>query len=400
MVSWDIVLGLMVMAFALPFIFLHSKMKSTRERARMEHNAVRQMRGLLGELEEHVRRDQSLFLEALGVPFLLMRPSGRVVMANQKACDLFGMPTLTNTNLLRVLPDSELRQVLQQAAGSTDKVRAMVHVPRPDGERIYRATATRLATRERHIGIVFLDMTEEQRTQIIRRDFVANASHELRTPLTLILGYLETLLDDPFSARDDDMRQRSLGIMKRHADRMARLVSDMLMLSRVETPDSSYLKQESFHLETLAEEVRQRLDAMITRQAATLEIDIVPRPYPMQGDSFYCSQVLFNLIENALKNNPAPGLNVKLQARVQEDGTRCIFVEDNGIGIAPELQPYIFNRFFRADATGKVKGTGLGLAIVKHAVEAHGGSIRVESTPGVRTIFTITLPRQKSDFFA
>lgn len=400
MVSWDIVLGLMVMVFALPFIFLHSKMKSTRERARTEHNAVRQMRGLLVELEEHVRRDQSLFLEALGVPFLLMRPSGRVVMANQKACDLFGMPTLTNTNLLRVLPDSELRQVLQQAAGSTGKVRAMVHVPRPDGERIYRATATHLATRERHIGIVFLDMTEEQRTQIIRRDFVANASHELRTPLTLILGYLETLLDDPESAADSELRQRSLGIMKRNADRMARLVSDMLMLSRVETPDSSYLKQEDFDLALLAEEVQQRLDATAVAQKASLKLNITPRPFPMHGDGFYWSQVLFNLVENALKNNPSPGLVVKVDASTKPDGTRCISVEDNGCGIPADALPYIFNRFYRADKTGTIKGTGLGLAIVKHAVEAHGGSIRVESTPGVRTIFTITLPRQKSDFFA
>ena len=190
MVSWDVVLGLMVIVFALPFIFLSSKMKSTRERARISENEVRQMRGMLAELQEHVQRDQSLFLEALGVPFLLMRPGGRVVMANRKACDLFGFESLTNTNLLRILPESDMRSLLHEAAGSSEKVRALVHVPRQEGERIYRTTATRLATRERHIGIVFLDVTEEHRTQVIRRDFVANASHELRTPLTLIQGYL------------------------------------------------------------------------------------------------------------------------------------------------------------------------------------------------------------------
>lgn len=393
MVSWDIVLGLMVIIFALPFIFLGSRMRNTRERARDAENEVRQMRGLLAELEEHVRRDQGLFLEALGVPFLLMRPSGRVVMANRKACELFGFDSLTNTNLLRVLPKGELRGVLKQATESTERVRAMVHVHRQEGERIYRTTATHLATRERHIGIVFLDMTEEHRTQIIRRDFVANASHELRTPLTLIMGYLETLLDDPESAADRELRQRSLGIMKRNADRMARLVSDMLMLSRVESPDSNYLKQEDFDLVLLAEEVQQRLDATAVAQKASLELDITPRPFPMHGDSFYWSQVLFNLVENALKNNPSPGLVVKVDARTEPDGTRCISVEDNGCGIPADALPYIFNRFYRADKTGTIKGTGLGLAIVKHAVETHGGSIRVESSPGVRTIFTITLPR-------
>lgn len=392
MVSWDIMLGLLVLAFSLPLIFLYSKVKKTRERARDAENEVRQMRGLLAELEEHVRRDQGLFLEALGVPFLLMRPSGRVVMANRKACELFGFETLTHTNPLRVLPDGELRQVLRQAAESTDKVRALVHVERPGGERIYRTTATHLASRERHIGIVFLDITEEHRTQIIRRDFVANASHELRTPLTLILGYLETLLDDPETAQDDDMRQRSLGIMKRHADRMSRLVADMLTLSRVESPDSGYLKQESFDLVQLADEVTQRLSATANRQDAQLRLAISPQPYPMWGDSFYWSQVLFNLLENALKNNPEPGLQVELSARVTANGNRQICVTDNGRGIASEAIPFIFNRFYRADTTGKVKGTGLGLAIVKHAVEAHGGSITAESSPGKRTTFIISLP--------
>lgn len=89
-----------------------------------------------------------------------------------------------------------------------------------------------------------MDVTEERRTQIIRREFVANASHELRTPLTLIIGYLDALLDDPDVADDAAIRQRSLGIMKRHADRMVRLISDMLMLSRVDVPEAGSLKNE------------------------------------------------------------------------------------------------------------------------------------------------------------
>ena len=381
------------MAFILPFIFLLNHISSTRRRASEEHNEVKQLRSMLAELSEHVQHDQSLILEALGVPFLLMRPSGRVVMANRKAADLFGMERMNNTNLLRVMPDNALKQFLQKAVSSTEKVRAMIPVPRPDGEHIYRATATHLATRDHHIGIVFLDMTEEHRTQVIRRDFIANASHELRTPLTLILGYLETLLDSPEAADDAEMRQRSLEIMKRHADRMARLVSDMLILSRVETPGTTYMKQEDFDLHQLAQEAVARLEAQTAAQQAEITLSSSPTPYPMQGDSFYWSQVLFNLLENALKNNPAPGLRVQFSANRDADGTSRICVEDNGIGIAPEALPFIFNRFYRADKSGKIKGTGLGLAIVKHAVETHGGSIRAESEPGVRTAFTITLPR-------
>lgn len=392
MVSWDIVLGLMVMAFALPFIFLGSKMKSIRCRSQEVHNEVKQLRSLLAELQDHVRHDQSLFLEALGVPFVLMRPSGRVVMANRKACELFGMESMTNTNLLRLLPESDLRSLLKKASTASEQVHATVSVPRTDGERIYRTKATPLATRERHIGIVLLDVTEEHRTQVIRRDFVANASHELRTPLTLILGYLETLLDDPEAAGDAEMRQRSLGIMKRHADRMARLVADMLMLSRMESPGTSYLKKEHFDLMQVAEDVMLRLEQMACSQQARIRIQIEPRPFVMNGDAFYWSQVLFNLLENALKNNPAPGLEIELSAHTAADGSRRIQVTDNGVGIDSEFIPFIFNRFYRADKSGRIKGTGLGLAIVKHAVEAHGGSISAESTPGQRTCFTITLP--------
>ena len=395
MVSWDIILGLMVMAFALPFIYLRTMLRSTRERARNQHHELQQMRSMLVELQEHVRRDQELFLEALGVPFLLMRPSGRVVMANRKAAELLGMDAIANTNLLKFLPDSDLRRFLQQVSQTSEQVRAMVRVPQGNDMRIFRAKATPLATRERHIGIVFLDMTEEHRTQIIRRDFVANASHELRTPLTLILGYLETLLDDPDAADDAELRRRSLGIMKRHADRMARLVGDMLMLSRVDTPGSGYLKQESFDLAQLAQDVMQRLENIAAAQQADISLQISPQPFEMQGDAFYWSQVLFNLLENALKNNTAPGLQVRLSAHCADDGTRIIQVEDNGVGIEAASLPFIFNRFYRADKTGKVKGTGLGLAIVKHAVEAHGGHIRAESQPGSRTAFIITLPPDK-----
>lgn len=393
MVSWDIALGMALLAFAIPFFVLHYKEKRHRLYAQCKHAEASQLRRMLRETEEHVRRDQFLFLEALGTPFLLMRPSGRVVMANSKACRLFGVESLDATNLLLVLPESEMRQFLSRVVHATEKIRTQLQLPSAQGERVYRVTATPLATRAQYIGIVFSDMTEEYRAQVVRRDFVANASHELRTPLTLILGYLETLLDDPAAAQDTAMLAHSLGIMKRHADRMTRLVSDMIMLSRIETPDSAYLKQEEFDLVQLVAEVRERLLPMVDAQQAQVHIDIAPQPFAMRGDCFYWSQVLFNLMENALKNNPTPGLCVWVKAFVKADASRCICVEDNGVGIAAEALPFIFNRFYRADKSGKIKGTGLGLAIVKHAVEAHGGTICAESSPGLRTAFTITLPQ-------
>lgn len=392
MVSWDVVLALVLLAFALPFILLSAKIRVTRYRTLSVQQESKYLRLMLRDLENHVRHDQELFLEALGVPFILLRPSGRVEMANKKAMELVGLESALQVNLLRVMPECDLRAFFQQVCASTESIHAVVTAGEGENHRIYRAKATLLDNRKRHFGIVFLDVTEEHRTQVIRRDFVANASHELRTPLTLIMGYLDALIDEPEVAEDAAIRQRSLGIMKRHADRMTRLISDMLMLARVDSPDSGYLNREDFDLNRLAEDVQLRLQPMIDEQKATVKMDIQSQPFMMTGDSFYWSQVIFNLIENSLKNNPSPGLQVSVKATREADASCTIQVEDNGIGISEEALPYIFNRFYRADASGKVKGTGLGLAIVKNAVEAHGGSICAESRPGKRTVFRIHLP--------
>ncbi len=392
MVSWNIALGLMVIAFALPFLFLRAQLESMRRHARNDHTEKEHLRHLLRELEEHVEKDKSLFLEALGVPFLLLRPSGRLVMANHAAGRLLGIDETRNVNLLRILSDSALRGVIEKATQSDSPITSTVRVRRRDEEHIYRVISTPLPNDARHLGIVFHDITEEHRTLVIRRDFVANASHELRTPLTIIRGYLETLLEDPDSAADPTIRNRALSLMKKHADRIVRLVEDMLALSRLEDEDRGYLRPADFDLAEIVDDVRLRLEGMISRQQAVLSLDIQPTPFVVHGDKFYWSQILFNLMENALKNNPSPGLTLSVSASRTPEGRARIEVRDNGIGIAPDALPYIFNRFYRADSTGKVKGTGLGLSIVKHAVEAHGGTIRAESEQGKQTSFIIECP--------
>ncbi len=396
-VSWDIALGLMLIAFVLPFFFLHVQLEAMRRRARHDHVEKEHLRHLLHELEGHVQKDKSLFLVALGVPFLLLRPSGRLVMANRAAGELLGIDEQRNVNLLRLLDASPLRSVIEQATHAESPLGTMVQVRRAEGERTYRATATPLRNEGGHIGIVFLDMTEEHRTLVIRRDFVANASHELRTPLTIIRGYVETLREDPQYADNPALRQRALSIMDKHAARIVRLVEDMLALSRLESGEGNPLRMEDFDLAQVVDDVRLRLDGMVEKQAAALEVDIEGATFPMHGDRFYWSQILFNLMENALKNNPAPGLRLRVSARRREDGGARIEVEDNGIGIAADALPYVFNRFFRADATGKVKGTGLGLSIVKHAVELHGGTVSAASEPGRSTRFVIGLPAHSGE---
>ena len=392
MVSWNIALGLVVIALVLPFVFLRTQLEAQRQRMRRNDAEREHLQYLLRELESHVQNDKSLFLEALGVPFLLVRPSGRLVMANKRAGRLLGMDESRHTNLLRMLPEGPLRDMLARAVQVREACKFTLCLPLDGEERHFRVLATPLHNAEGHVGIVFHDVTEEHRTQVIRRDFVANASHELRTPLTILRGYLETLLEDPEAASDVELRTRSLGIMRKHADRITRLVEDMLTVSRLETSEKGYLKMAPFELSAALDDVLPRLEAQIQRQQAQLVVHVSPQPFCMYGDRFYWAQILYNLLENALKNNPQAGLQLELRASVDAAGTAQILVQDNGVGISPEAMPYIFNRFYRADSTGKVKGTGLGLSIVKHAVEAHGGSISAESEPGVRTVFRIVLP--------
>ena len=392
MVSWNIALGLMILCFFLPLALLYARISRLVERMRQANVERRQLRAMLQDVESHLYRDKSLFLEALGVPFLLLRRSGRVEMGNAAAAQLLGVNITLHTHLLRYLEAGPLRDAIAQATKCTAFQHIDVPVEQGGEKRHYRASVTPLQNDERLIGMVFHDLTEIRRTQMIRREFVANASHELRTPLTIIRGYLETLIEDEELAHDDEARVRVLGLMKNHADRIVRLVKDMLTLSRMEDADHSYMRQEAFDLNLVAQEVYERLVNQMTAQKAEIVIEIEPKPFMMHGDSFYWAQILYNLMENSLKNNPTPGLKVHLTARMSTEGESQICVQDNGVGIPEEAIPFIFNRFYRANTSPQIKGTGLGLAIVRHAVEIHHGSIAVESIPQQRTAFTITLP--------
>lgn len=388
MVSWNIALILILMAMALPFLFLSRERKKWKREALNSHEEAYHLRRIMRELEERILHDQEFFLEALGVPFLLLRPSGRIVMINERARQLLNIEE--NVNLLNHLPPGDLRSSVQQAILSAPLYTANIRLDVRGEERIYHLTTTRLKQQNEHIGLVFNDMTEEHRTQIIRRDFVANASHELRTPLTIIKGYIETLLDEPETANDPNIRERALAVMKKHADRIVRLIENILTLYKLESPEDAPLNLSPFHFDEIVEDTLLRLEAIRRKQQATFHCHFQPTPFPLKGDKFYWSQILFNLLENALKNNPNPGLVITISADLDHNGAPVITIEDNGTGIPAEALPYIFNRFFRAKPTGTVKGTGLGLAIVRHAVEAHGLRIRAASTPGVRTTFTIS----------
>ena len=236
---------------------------------------------------------------------------------------------------------------------------------------------------------VLHDVTEIERAEKMRRDFIANVSHELRTPLTSISGYVETLLED-----EDHLSEHGrefMGIILKNARRVNRLTEDLLALAQVESGEHK-LKAQPVRASALVEDAIESLAGMVVDSSVVLEAG-ESTAAPVLADVDAMTQVFGNLIENAMKYGAAGG-RVVVGAR-EQDGMVEFFVQDFGQGMASEHLGRIFERFYRVDKARSREsgGTGLGLAIVKHIVLAHGGTIRAESELGAGTTFLFTLPR-------
>lgn len=237
--------------------------------------------------------------------------------------------------------------------------------------------------------LLFLqDVTEEKRVETIKKDFVANVSHELRTPLASIKGYSETLLDG--GMEDQKTLREFLRVIDRHATRMARLIDDLLILSRLES-----------HQMTIVSAPVDIRDLVLTtakgfeKQAGDKGIKMaygVPEGLPkVLGDRDRLEQVVVNLLDNAIKYTPSGG-TVSVAASRSGDWVR-VEIKDTGIGIPADDIPRIFERFYRVDKarSRELGGTGLGLAIVKHIIQGHNGRLLVESTPGKGSVFSFSI---------
>jgi two-component system phosphate regulon sensor histidine kinase PhoR len=234
------------------------------------------------------------------------------------------------------------------------------------------------------------DIAQLRRSDQVRKDFTANVSHELRTPLAAIKAFAETLREG--AVEDAEHRAEFLLEIETNADRMTRLVDDLLTLSAldsgVRTPAS-----ESVDLMRLAAEVTATLKPLAVRKQLGLRLEPFRDVPPVRGDRGQLKQVLTNLLDNAIKFTPEKGI-VRLSAACAQ-GRVTVAVQDTGIGIPAEDLPRIFERFYRVDKarSRELGGTGLGLAIVKHIVEAHGGGVSVESRPEEGSTFRFSLPR-------
>ncbi|MFC4766570.1 ATP-binding protein [Effusibacillus consociatus] len=261
--------------------------------------------------------------------------------------------------------------------------------------RILQAYASPIRGEQGNTGLVIVirDKTEEEREEQARRDFVANVSHEIRTPLTTIKSYLEALEDG--AVEDSVLRTRFLQVIHNETDRMVRMVGELLHLSKLDAGKMQW----SFtpvNLVQILDDVADRFAFQCRQQEISLFVDTTSSLPNVCADPDKLDQVLDNLVSNAIKHTPPKGM-IRLEAASAQDVMQ-VKVVDSGMGIPPQDLPRIFERFYRVDKarSRKLGGTGLGLSIAKQIIEAHGGTIRIESVvdQGTTVIFTLPLAKE------
>jgi len=397
-------LAIIASLVAIAFLFLKViRLRSSKREyeAQLKASEQRFQRELIQAKDE-----RDLLLDALGDAFLIVDSRANILFANSAAQRLFRGRVLTGRPVREAFLDPRLAEALLLCLETGEPVRSRVVLPQQTsplgdletrGNNAWIIDAAQLSDTlggNPNTRVVIRDATSEYQLDQIRKDFVANASHELRTPLAIINGYLENLLDDGM-IEDTEIAKRFLTVMKKHTERISRIVEDMLVISRLESGEASAIKIEPFKLRLCVKDVLERLESVVRSQQADVFMHLHDDEVTLQGDRFYWTQVLFNLVENALKQNPYKDLKIEVGSSESGDNV-LIWVKDNGIGIPSADLPHIFRRFYRVEKHHSqldVKGTGLGLSIVKRAVEAHHGTISVTSVPGIETKFLMTIPK-------
>jgi two-component system phosphate regulon sensor histidine kinase PhoR len=362
--------------------------------------------------DEHRINYQHFFtelLEATPWPLLIVDRDLVVHYYNEDARRLFTQTetSLQGQRLDALVPDSDILSLVRESiitgtrrkgqyeriAGGTAwrlSIAPLAHQPFP-------AQAQASSYPYAYFAITIEDLIELRRLERVRQDFIANISHELRTPLASVRLLAETL-EDAIDT-DPEKAQEFVEKIETEVQHLSGLVTELLELARIESGQVS-MTIEPVGAEQLVREVMARMLPLAQRHRVTLRTEIEQGETLVAADSKQIARVLVNLVHNAIKFTPSGGI-VIIGTDIQEEGrTQRFFVRDTGVGIRPEELARIFERFYKADrARSKTDyigpgggGSGLGLAIARHVVEAHGGRIRAESTPGQGSVFTFTLP--------
>lgn len=318
----------------------------------------------------------------------------RIRLMNEAFQKIFHLgPQAAGSTLLETVRDAAVERLLGEALRTGEMRTGTITLQRPaDTERHFEVVAEPIKDGPGQVSgavILFRDITELRQTETMRRDFVANVSHELRTPLSILRGYLETLLENPKQPPAELLR--IFEVMERHSNRLNLLVDDVLSLARLEGPgvalDLTTIRPAVF-LRGIMRDWERKFSAK-KLQVELVAPDDLP---PLQVDEARLQEIIYNLLDNAVKYSPAGG---RITVRAQRNEKQLTFsVSDNGPGIPARDLSRIFERFYRADKARHREqgGTGLGLSIVKHIAQLHGGQVEAESELGQGTRVRVHLP--------
>ncbi len=336
-----------------------------------------------------------LMADALPDPVIVLNPAGHVLFCNAPARGLFAS-LREGSHISSVIRTPEFLDAVS-AAPERGRAVTVTYAERvPVGRRMAATVAplARGSERDGNILVLLRDLTEGERINQMRADFIANASHELRTPLASLRGFIETLQGS--AKGDSGARERFLPIMAEQASRMTRLIDALLSLSRVEM-NAHVPPSDLVDLNDVLNSTKDTLEPLARETGFRLEVGRFQRPAIVRGDRDELLQVMQNLVQNAFKYGERGG-QVRIEAKHipslgRQSGRYAIAVVDSGPGIAPEHLPRLTERFYRVDvASSREKGgTGLGLAIVKHILNRHRGELAIASKPGKGSTFTVML---------
>ncbi len=320
--------------------------------------------------------------------------AGHVILMNRRAGKMLSLDEeeLDNRDITVLLGfDAEQTKAFIEGSINTE----LLELSQEEAAVPYKVRVTFTSIHRREFGItgmiaVLQDVTEQEKLEASRREFVANVSHELRTPLTTIKSYTEAL--DDGALEDMQLAPRFVGVIQNETERMIRLVTDLLHLSRLDNKEASLRKEPTDVFEML-EDVTDRFSFQMQQKNIRSAIKMEKGIGSVSFDRDQIDQVLDNLVSNSLKYTPEGGV-VTLEARMTEDAKLTISVQDSGIGIPKKDLDRIFERFYRVDKarSRNMGGTGLGLSIAREIVSAHGGVIALQSELGQGTKVSFTLP--------
>jgi len=351
------------------------------------------------KLQEMIARNEeerdrlNVILKSIPDALLIIDAKGNIILSSLSAREFFGDVPMTGMQFIEVVRSNEIADLIDRVHETLSPGSTSFRIDAPR-EKYLSVRVSPLSYRENELSgfvAVFHDITQIEKLEEVRKDFIANVSHEIKTPITAIKGFADTLLDGALDDRENALR--FIGAIKSNSERINSLVDDLLIISKIEL---GVIKVEKTVVDI--EDVFRNVLELVRDKAVAKGISLTTSNRPgireIKADKNRLIQILTNLVDNAIKFTEAGSVKFGID---KEDEKVVLFVEDTGIGVPNKHLPRLGERFYRVDParSRKMGGTGLGLAIVKHLVKAHGWQIQIESSEGKGTKIRIVLPEER-----